>query len=171
MNLRNINSIEELLKIADFEAVCDGFRGLTLKEAIRTIEQGHAIPTEPLQQLPLDLDVIKYVFSSEINSYEGDNLDEYIDKLVKIIVPWYDGSIESIKNGLNLTTLDNAIGYSDESRIVIGYEVNGEIVSFGDYYFYAKDATNAIPKVVIQNEEEYTPEEFLQKSKRINHEL
>lgn len=135
----------------------DGYRGVSLEEAIISCCE-RVPPTSNIEQMPLDWEIVEYTIGDEAR----DMSEKRVDDIVKSLVPWYDGSVESVKGGLNLTTdLENAKGYASEKGAVLGIQVLGQTAEFSDDYLYARRADDAKVVKVYYRDKEYTPEQFL----------
>jgi len=135
----------------------DGYRGVSLEEAIISC-CGKVPPTSDIEQMPLDWEIVEYTIGDEAR----DMSEKQVDNIVKGLVPWYDGSVESVKGGLNLTTdLENAKGYASEKGAVLGIQVLDQTAEFSDDYLYARRADDAKVVKIYYQDKEYTPEQFL----------
>ena len=135
----------------------DGYRGVSLNEAIYSV-CGRVPPSSDLEQMPLDWEIVEYTLGEEAHSMS----EEEIDDFVKSIVPWYDGTVKSVKGGLNLTTdLENAKGYAGEKGAVLAVNVEGDAVAFSDDYLYARKSDDAKVISIYYEGKQFTPEDFL----------
>lgn len=113
------------------------YRGVTKEEAKRWLK-GKPLPTTDLNLMPLDGEVIKYGIGDSFHDMDEDEIEAWI----KDVCPWYDGSIKSIKGGLNVTTdFINAQGYGD---FVLGLDSCGDDCDFSDAHTFFRKAKDAI---------------------------
>jgi len=84
------------------------FRGVSKGEAMLALKGGLLSPSSDL--IPFDNEVLEYAIGDEYSQMSQDAIDEWI----RSVIPWYDGSLKSVKGGVNLTMdFDNAQGYGD----------------------------------------------------------
>jgi hypothetical protein len=154
------NLINESIDVG-LEGTVDGYRGVD-KATAKKWAKGVPIPTRPLEQMPLDWEVVEYSLGDTIKDMSDEEIEEYVQG----VVPWYDGSAKSVEGGLNVTTdFENAKGYAGDNGFVLCLEFLGEYVEFSDAHTYVKNAKEV--KVVsiysVKNDVYYTPEDFIKK--------
>jgi hypothetical protein len=109
-----------------------GYRGVGVAELKEILKTGHALPSTDL--MPFDNEIIEYSIGEE--SFEAMS-DRDIEEWVRDTVPWYNGSLQSVKGGVNFTTDEfNAEGYGD---YLLGLKINGPYVDFSDIHSFAKN--------------------------------
>ena len=120
------------------------FRGISKEEA-DNIRSGK--PLSPSQDLiPFDPEVLEYALGDEYS----DMSEKDIDRVIEELIPWYDGSFKSVKNGVNLTTdFDNAKGYGD---YVVSIYDHPDIADVSDAHSFAKNAKNLKPTAIYNVE-------------------
>lgn len=107
----------------------DGYRGVGEEEFNAIMKTKHLLPSTDL--MPFDNEIIEYGMG------EGDFTDQEREEWVSDVVPWYDGSLASVKNGVNFTTdLDNASGYGN---YLLALKANGPVADFSDIHKFAKN--------------------------------
>ena len=128
------NIFEAINEIDEFDA--ELYRGVTKEEAEKW-EKGIPVPTRNENLMPVDWEIVEYGIGDEARNMS----DEEIENWVKSVCYWYDGSLGSIKNGVNLTTdFDNAKGYG---KYVLGFNpstVNTEIADFSEAHKFCRNA-------------------------------
>jgi len=111
------------------ENTYDGYRGVSEHELKQALKTSHPLPSSDL--MPFDGEVIEYGMGGK--NYTEEEVEEW----VKNIVPWYDGSLKSVKNGVNFTTDEsNAEGYGE---YVLALKVNCPVAYFSDVHCFAED--------------------------------
>lgn len=136
------------------ESSAEYYIGVDLDNAISWCA-GKPVPTPETNLYPLDWDVIKHS-NDEARHWS----EKQVEKWVKSVCGWYDGSIASIQGGLNvLGDFENAKGYGE---FVLGIEVRGGICDFGSDYSFVKNANDC--KVIfvydVAENEFFEPTEF-----------
>lgn len=112
----------------------DGYRGVGPEELKLILQTKHPLPSSDL--MPFDNEIIEYGMGEEDENGES-YTDDQIEQWVRDIVPWYDGSIESVKGGVNFTSdLDNAEGYGN---YILALRTNGPVADFSDIHHFAKN--------------------------------
>lgn len=112
------------------------YRGVSKSQLAEWLN-GNNIPSTDV--MPLDPEIVEYGMGDDYKNAD----DEQIDRWVKTVCPWYDGSLRSVKGGLNVTSdFDNAKGYGD---YVLGIDPakNSEIADFSEYHHFFKNAKTA----------------------------
>lgn len=112
------------------------YRGVSKSELDEWLK-GNNLPSA--DAMPLDPEVVEYGMGDDYKSSD----DEQIDKWVKAVCPWYDGSPKSVKGGLNVTSdFDNAKGYGN---YVLGITPTkgAEIADFSEYHHFFRSAKTA----------------------------
>jgi hypothetical protein len=100
--------LEQIQDDSDPEFLYKYFRGISLNELNEIIATKRVLPSSDL--IPFDNEVLEYAIGEDY----GDMSQEDIDDWIMGVVWWYDGSLKSVKGGVNLTTdFDNAKGYGD----------------------------------------------------------
>ena len=103
----------KITKISDNEIDRDKsdasyFRGVRREDLKQVRKTGKVPPSRDL--MPLDWEVIEYALGDSA----GEMSEEDIESWVQDMVWWYDGSLPSIKGGVNITTdFQNAQGYGE----------------------------------------------------------
>ena len=119
------------------------YRGMSVPEAKKVFQLGHLPPSSDL--MPLDWEVVEYSIGDSIS----DMSEEDIEQFVMDVCPWYDGSLQSIRGGVNLTSdWENARGYASDDGVVLGVICNGDVAQFSDAHYFAKSANKCIPAPV-----------------------
>jgi len=109
------------------------FRGVKKQEAISIMKGKNLTPSTDL--IPFDNEVLEYAIGDDYK----DMSQEEIDNWIKNVIPWYDGSLASVKGGVNLTTdFENAQGYGDYVLAIEPY--NTEVVDVSDAHAFARSA-------------------------------
>ena len=137
---------EEFLKEnTDLQDAFDSYglyRGMSIPEAKKVLQLGHLLPSSDL--MPFDWEVIEYGLGDVIHDMDEDE----IEAVVQDIVPWYDGSRQSVQNGVNLTSdWDNARGYAGNG-VVFGVICQGDVAQFSDAHYFAQNANECVPAPV-----------------------
>lgn len=115
-----------------------GYRGVSKKELELILKTKHPLPSTDL--MPFDNVVIELGITDDLGREEYDNMSqEDIDQWVKDIVPWYDGSLSSVKNGVNYTTDESFAESYGQNGYIIKLNVRGPIGQFTDDYAFAKN--------------------------------
>lgn len=118
------------------------FRGVSSSEA-RKIKAGKKmLPSTDL--IPFDNEVLELVYGGEYSETSQDDIDTWL----KNLIPWYDGSIKSVKGGLNLTEdFENACGYG---QFVVGVNTDQtEVSKLGEEYAFARSAAQCRPAFIF----------------------
>lgn len=132
------------------------YRAVGPDEAKMILKQGFLIPSSDL--MPFDWEVVEYSLGDDIHDME----EEEIEAAVQSIVPWYDGSLQSVHGGVNLTTdWDNARGYAGDTGVVFAVNCNGtDLAQFSDSHVFARDARGCVPVVGMYGSIEYSLEDI-----------
>lgn len=110
------------------------FRGISREEYEQIKKDGKLLPSTDL--IPFDSEVIKYSLGDEYYDMNEYNIDNWL----KNIIPWYDGSMNSVQGGVNLTNdFYNAQGYGD---IVVALEPIGEVEDISDAHAFARSPSD-----------------------------
>ena len=126
------NTIKEAMDIdfVDDKENAPYFRGISTEEYNEIKEIGKMLPSTDL--IPFDPEVLEYSIG---DAYYDMDKDE-IDNVVQDMIPWYDGSLESVEGGVNITNdFYNAQGYGD---IVVALEPIGEVEDVSDAHAFAR---------------------------------
>lgn len=124
--------IRTLMDAIDTIQSIDGYRGVSQKEFEIIRQIGHPLPSSDL--MPFDNEIIEYSLGDDYSQMS----DQEIESWIQSICPWYDGSLNSVKNGLNFTTDEsNAEGYGE---IILALHCDCPAVEFSDVHAFAKDA-------------------------------
>jgi hypothetical protein len=109
------------------------FRGVSREDLKKINKSGKLIPSSDL--IPFDNEVLEYAFGDEYSRMSEDQ----IDSAIKDVIPWYNGSMSSVKNGVNLTTdFENAKGYGD--FVIATNGDNADIADVSDAHAFARNA-------------------------------
>lgn len=132
--LNEYNPLEKIkVDASDFNI----FRGVSKDEFNVILKQKHLIPSSDL--MPLDWDVVEYGLGDDASEMS----EEEIEQWIKDTCRWYNGTVSSIKGGVNLTNdIETAEGYGD---FVLAVDCNCQIAEFSDSHLFAKDATKCVP--------------------------
>ena len=103
---------------------------------------GKPIPSD--DPIPLNIQVLEYVFGVPI----GGATDEEYDELAQETCDWYDGTIESIKNGVDAVNSFDFAGEGPDFVLGVNYPGVDEIAEFGDLHIFLKDCFG--PKTASQ---------------------
>lgn len=116
-----------------------GYRGIGQEELDHILKTKKVLPSTDL--MPFDNVVVELGIVDDLGEETYEMMDqEAIDGWIQDQVPWYDGSLNSVKGGVNYTTdLDNAENYGD---YVIKLNVRGPAAKFTDDYSFAKSFKN-----------------------------
>jgi len=76
------------------------YRGVTIGEAISAIPNGLQ-PSAKTEQMPIDPTIVEYAIGDEYFDMQEEEIEDWI----KNTVPWYDGSVESVSNGVMLQVI------------------------------------------------------------------
>jgi hypothetical protein len=139
--------LEQIEDDSDPEFLYKYFRGISLNELNEIIATKRVLPSSDL--IPFDNEVLEYAIGEDY----GDMSQEDIDDWIMGVVWWYDGSLKSVKGGVNLTTdFDNAKGYGDYVIAVV--IENGEVADVSDSHSFAKNANDVKVSAIydVQNE-------------------
>jgi len=140
--------LRELLKESDDEynirdSGVIGYRGIHEDDLKKILSKKPYHPLPSTDLMPLDFEVVEYSIGEDIRDME----DEEIEEWVQDIVPWYDGSLRSIKGGVNFTTEeDNAEGYG-KYVVVLGIapgSSDSDIAYFSDSHAFARNYKNLV---------------------------
>ena len=111
------------------KAQYDGYRGVGEEEFNEIMKTKHPLPSTDL--MPFDNEVIEYGMGP------GDHTEQEVEQWVSETVPWYDGSLASVKGGVNFTSdLDNASGYG---KYTLALKTQGPVADFSDVHKFAKN--------------------------------
>lgn len=146
--------------MANQEHDVTGWRGVGPEEAKQILELGHMLPSHDL--MPLDQEVVEFGLGEDFE----DMSEEDVEAWVQGICPWYDGSLESIKGGVNLATDEtNALGYAGDDGVVFGVQCHCDVADFSDEHLFAKSAEHCKPVVAYHQGEQLSMEELSDKLK------
>lgn len=150
--------LTENINLEDQFGSYDLFRGMSIAEAKKVLQLGHLLPSTDL--MPFDWEVIEYGLGDAAIQMDEEELEAYVQD----VVPWYDGSRQSVQNGVNLTSdWDNARGYAGNG-VVFGVICRGDVAQFSDAHYFAESANECIPApVAMLNSIEITTEELKKK--------
>jgi hypothetical protein len=110
-----------------------GWRGVNLDEFSQILKTGKPLPSTDL--MPLDFEVVEYGLGDSASEMSEEEIEDYVQS----ICSWYDGSLGSIRGGLNVTTdFDNARGYGDVV-LAIG-NVSSDYCDFSDSHRFIQSA-------------------------------
>jgi len=110
-----------------------GWRGISSSEFDAIQKTGRIIPSQDL--MPLDYEVVEYGIGDDIHEMS----EEDIEGWVQSVCPWYDGSLSSIKGGVNVTTdRANAEGYGD---VVVAIGGTSDYCDFSDSHRFVKETS------------------------------
>mgnify|MGYP003349314746 CR=1 FL=1 len=89
------------------------------------------------QSCPIDFEAFQSRLRRLLFAAKEKQAQEEIEQWVGETVPWYDGSLASVKGGVNFTTdLDNASGYG---KYVLALKTRGPVANFSDVHKFAKN--------------------------------
>lgn len=149
------------------------YRSVDEKTAIAYCN-GQFLPSSDREQIPFDPAVIEYAAVEDVGEEEfyewgQDEIDNYLSDMI----PWYDGSLESVSGGINATIdMDTAADYAGQRgfimilRLKAQYDNGRDAALLGYTYVYlkSKDSIDSVVGIYDPNKEElYTPNEFLSK--------
>jgi hypothetical protein len=135
------------------------YRGVTIGEAISAIPNGLQ-PSAKTEQMPIDPTIVEYAIGDEYFDMQEEEIEDWI----KNTVPWYDGSVESVSNGVNVTSdFNSALDYAGEEGVVLGISPLGDYVDFDDIHAYIKNANETKIIFVYYQDSFYEPKEFLKR--------
>ena len=124
--------------------------------------KGNYIPTSNLGQMVFDNEILAMAIGEDI--YDELSQEE-IDEMITEICPWYDGSLDSVRGGINTTSnLERALDYDDgEYILILKLKPNAQVADFGEDYVYVKSEKEIeIHSVYVSKDGVvYTPTEFL----------
>jgi hypothetical protein len=121
--------LDRQVKMMKDKSGYDGYRGVGQQEFNEIIKTKHPLPSTDL--MPFDNEIIEYGMG------EGEFTQEEIEQWVRDTVPWYDGSLVSVKGGVNFTKdLSNAEGYGN---YVLALKTKGPVADFSDIHSFAKN--------------------------------
>jgi len=125
--------------------------------------KGNYIPTSDLGQMVFDNEVLAMAIGED--EYDELSQDE-IDEIITEMCPWYDGSLNSVRGGINTTSeLERALDYYDaEYILILKLKPNAQVADFGEDYVYVKSGKEIeIHSVYVPRDGAiYTPKEFLE---------
>lgn len=131
------------------------YRAVGPQEAKIILQQGHLIPSKDL--MPFDWEVIEYSLGDAAADMDEEELEAYVQD----VVPWYNGSLQSVQQGVNLTSdWENARGYAGNTGVVFAVVCNGDIAQFSDAHYFAKTAAECVPVAAMYDSIEYSLEDL-----------
>ena len=131
------------------------YRAVGPAEAKIILRQGRLLPSTDL--MPFDWEVIEYGLGDAASDMDEDDIEAYVQS----VVPWYDGSLPSVKNGVNLTSdWENARGYAGNNGVVFAVNCHGDVAQFSDSHYFAQNANECIPVAGMYDSIEYSLEDL-----------
>jgi len=96
---------------------------------------GNPLPSN--DPIPLNYQILEYAFGMPI----GGATDEEYDEVAQENCDWYDGTLQSIKDGINTVNSFDFASEGPDFVLGINYEGNleDESAEFGDLYIFFKD--------------------------------
>lgn len=134
----NKRQVANITKITDFKRhpLFVGFRGVS-EEDFKKIQKNKWTVLPSVDLMPFDNEVIEYSMGEDYSEASEDEIENYI----KAVCDWYDGSLNSVKSGVNITTdCQNAEGYGE---IVLAIISDGEYADFSESHRFLKDYKDA----------------------------
>ena len=131
------------------------YRAVGPAEAKIILRQGRLLPSTDL--MPFDWEVIEYGLGDAASDMDEDEIEAYVQS----VVPWYNGSLQSVKNGVNLTSdWENARGYAGNNGVVFAVNCHGDVAQFSDSHYFAQNANECIPVAGMYDSIEYSLEDL-----------
>lgn len=131
------------------------YRGMSIAEAQKVLQLGRLLPSTDL--MPLDWEVVEYGLGESASEMS----EEEIDQWVMDVCPWYDGSVQSIQGGVNLTSdWENARGYAGRG-VVMAVICHCDVAEFSDAHYFAQSASLCSPAPVAMVDGKVVPLEKL----------
>ena len=123
------------------QALQVGYRGVSKGELDQILKTKHPLPSTDL--MPFDNVIIELGISDDLGDEEYSNMSqEDIEGWVQGVVPWYNGSLVSVKGGVNYTTDEHFAESYGNNDYIIKLNVKGPSAKFTDDYAFAKSYKN-----------------------------
>lgn len=123
------------------QALKVGYRGVSKAELDQILKTKHPLPSTDL--MPFDNVIIELGITDDLGEEEYSNMSqEDIESWVQGVVPWYNGSLASVKGGVNYTTDELFAESYGNNDYIIKLNVKGPSAKFTDDYAFAKSYKN-----------------------------
>lgn len=147
--MKYIKKFEELNEYS-----ADYYVEVSLEDALSYCE-GHPIPSK--DPMPLNIDIVQYGIGSDL---DDEGTDDDYKEIVMEKCPWYDGTEDSVKDGVN--AVDDFEYATEFDQYILGVKTKSQIAQFSSMHIFIKDyrKINVIFVYDCENEVFIKPEYF-----------